>query len=90
MRGFPMHGTSAFKQTQTTDSEVVDEEKEMEISIKKMINDPTWRNEGKKRSDYTPEQLKMIQNPKYQAILSRLINEKMEREGVESDESGGE
>jgi len=95
MRGFPMHGTkSAFKQTptgtQTTDSKVIDKEKEMEISIKKMINNPNWKNEGKKKSDYTPEQYKNIKNPTYQALLSKMIGEKMESEGVKSGESGGE
>ena len=91
MKGFPMGGTnSALKQTQTTDSNAVSGEKEMEISIKKMINNPNWRNEGKKASDYTPEQYKNIKNPTYQALLSKLISEKMAAEGVDSDESGGE
>ena len=78
---------SALKQTVTTDSKVVDKDKEMEISIRKMISKPNW-NSGKKRSDYTAAELANVRNPKYQAMLSKIVQEEIDEKGDGSDKSG--
>jgi len=80
-------GSSPVKQTVTTDSKVVDKDKEMEISIRKMISKPNW-NSGKKRSDYTAAELANVRNPKYQAMLSKIVQEEIDEKGDGSDKSG--
>ena len=53
-----------------------------DIQIKKMINQKGNWNDGKKASDYTPEELARIKDPKYQAKLSKAIEAKEAKENA--------
>ena len=62
---FKLMGSSPAKQTS--------KDVKHDIQINKMMKKKGW-NEGKKVSDYTPEELARIRDPKYQADLSRKVD----------------
>ena len=56
------------------------EDTELSIAAKKTAADIGKNgNNGKKISDYTPEELKLIRNPKYQEKLNKELDEEMKR-----------
>jgi hypothetical protein len=58
----------------------VTEDTELSIAAKKTAADIGKNgNNGKKISDYTPEELKLIRDPKYQAKLSKELEAEMKR-----------
>jgi len=77
-----------FKQsTKRTDSKVISEDTELSIAAKKTAKDIGKNgNNGKKRSDYTPAELKLIRNKKYQEKL----NAELEKEMKENPDTTGE
>ena len=71
---------SPLKQSKRTKSNVVSEDAELSIAAKKTAADIGKNgNNGKKISDYTPEELKLIRNKKYQEKLSKELEEEMKR-----------
>jgi|TARA_B110000261_G_scaffold121253_1_gene135245 hypothetical protein len=75
---FKMKGCSPFKQSNTTNSKVITKDTELSIAAKKTAADIAKNgNNGKKISDYTPEQLKLIRNKKYQEKLSKELEKQM-------------
>ena len=70
-----------FKQsTKRTDSKVISEDTELSIAAKKTAKDIGKNgNNGKKRSDYTPAELKLIKNKKYQEKLNKELEAEMKR-----------
>ena len=79
MKGSSLYG-SPLKQSKRTKSKVVSEDAELSIAAKKTAADIGKNgNNGKKISDYTPEQLKLIRNKKYQAKLSKELEAEMKR-----------
>ena len=77
-----------FKQsTKRTDSKVISEDTELSIAAKKTAKDIGKNgNNVKKRSDYTPAELKLIRNKKYQEKL----NAELEKEMKENPDTTGE
>ena len=79
MKGSSLYG-SPLRQSKKTNSKVVSEDIELSIAAKKTAADIGKNgNKGKKISDYTPEQLKLIRNKKYQAKLSKELDAEMKR-----------
>ena len=73
--------------TKRTDSKVISEDTELSIAAKKTAKDIGKNgNNGKKRSDYTPAELKLIRNKKYQEKL----NAELEKEMKENPDTTGE
>ena len=70
-----MKGCSPFKQSNTTNSKVITKNTELSIAAKKTAADIAKN--GKKISDYTPEQLKLIRNKDYQKKLSAELDKQM-------------
>ena len=69
MKGMDFGNSPVRKDTRkVANSRVTSKDIEYEIQVKKMIKNPNW-NAGKKRSDMTPAELKMIADPRYQAVL---------------------
>ena len=78
--GFKMKGFSPLKQSNTTNSKVITKNTGLSIAAKKTAAEIAKNgNNGKKISDYTPEQLKLIRNKKYQAKLSKELEAEMKR-----------
>ena len=79
MKGSSLYG-SPLKQSKRTKSKVVTEDTELSIAAKKTAADIGKNgNNGKNISDYTPEELKLIRDPKYQAKLSKELEAEMKR-----------
>lgn len=79
MKGSSFYG-SPLKQSKKTNSKVLSEDTELSIAAKKTAADIGKNgNNGKKISDYTPEELKLIRNKKYQEKLSKELEEEMKR-----------
>jgi len=72
---------SPFKQsTKRTNSKVISEDTELSIAAKKTAKDIGKNgNNGKKRSNYTPAELKLIKNKKYQEKLNKELEAEMKR-----------
>ena len=71
MKGMDFGSSPVRKDTRkVANSRVTSKDIEYEIQVKKMIKNPNW-NAGKKRSDMTPAELKMIADPRYQAVLHK-------------------
>ena len=71
MKGMDFGNSPVRKDTRkVANSGVTSKDIEYEIQVKKMIKNPNW-NAGKKRSDMTPAELKMIADPRYQAVLHK-------------------
>lgn len=82
--GYKMKGSSFYgsplKQSKRTKSKVISEDTELSIAAKKTAADIGKNgNNGKKMSDYTPEELKLIKNKEYQAKLSKELDAEMKR-----------
>jgi hypothetical protein len=78
-------GTKKSARDKFNDKETSIEESkgtEYDIIINKLINQKGNWNDGKKASDYTPEELARIKDPKYQAKLSKAIEAKEARENA--------
>ncbi len=78
-------GTKKSARDKFNDKETsIEESKDTEhdIIIDKLINQKGNWNDGKKVSDYTPEQLARIRDPKYQAKLSKAIEAKEAKENA--------
>jgi hypothetical protein len=80
--GYKMKGCSysPLKQSKKTNSKVLSKDTELSIAAKKTAADIGKNgNNGKRISDYTPAELKLIRNKKYQAKLSKELDEEMKR-----------
>ena len=80
--GYKMKGCSysPLKQSKKTNSKVLSQDTELSIAAKKTAADISKNgNNGKRISDYTPAELKLIRNKKYQAKLSKELDEEMKR-----------
>jgi hypothetical protein len=78
-------GTKKSARDKFNDKETSIEESkdtEYDIIINKLINQKGNWNDGKKASDYTPEELARIKDPKYQAKLSKAIEAKEAKENA--------
>ena len=63
---------------QTTNSKVITKDNEITIAANKKAAEIGKRgNKGKKRSDYTPDQLALIKNPAYQKALNLALEKLM-------------
>jgi hypothetical protein len=77
---FKMKGFSPFKQSNTTNSKVITKNTELSIAAKKTAAEIAKNgNNGKKISDYTPEQLKLIRNKDYQKMLSKELEKQIKK-----------
>jgi hypothetical protein len=74
--------TSLFKNMGSSPAKQTSKDVKYDIQIKKMINQKGNWNDGKKASDYTPEELARIKDPKYQAKLSKAIEAKEAKENA--------
>ena len=80
----------ARQETQTTElmERLIKQDNErMSKNIDEKMKDTNW-NHGKKRSEYTEEELKDIKNSRYQTILSEKVNAEIKEKGDGSDKSG--
>jgi len=75
---FKLMGSSPAKQTS--------KDVKHDIQINKMMKKKGW-NEGKKVSDYTPEELARIIDPKYQAKLSAAVEKEDPKEAAKEKSS---
>jgi len=79
MKGSSLYG-SPLKQSKRTKSKVISEDTELSIAAKKTAADIGKNgNNGKKRSDYTKEELALIKNKDYQKKLSKELEAEMKR-----------